>query len=142
MSKSYTGSGDAIVGGIHDSLCRSIRIAGERIRLARELEIVARSRDDVLSVLPRGLEDIQSYRKLADHGLAHATVRRAQGTVIVLAAAGRVWRRPDLRRRLIAVKRDARRIGRRVVLVTGRGLLRLAGCRRDPRSLSPSRSLD
>lgn len=54
MSKSYTGSGDAIVGGIHDSLCRSIRIAGERIRLARELEIVARSRDDVLSVLPRG----------------------------------------------------------------------------------------
>jgi hypothetical protein len=142
MSKPSAGCGDAIVAGIHDSLCRSIRITGERIRMARELEIVARSRDDVRSVLPEGLEDIQSYRKLADHGLAHATFRSARGTVIVLAAATRVWRRPDLRRRLMAVKRDARRIGRRVVLVTRRGLLRLAGSRCDSRSREALRPLD
>lgn len=127
MSKPSADSGEAIVATIHNSLCRRIRIADERIRLARELEIVAGSRMDVLSVLPRGLEDIPSYRRLADHGLAHATLRRTKGTVIVLAAANRVWRRPDLRRRLIAVKRDAQRIGRRVVLVTKRGLFRLAG---------------
>jgi hypothetical protein len=125
MSKHFGGTGEAIVASIHDSMCRRIRIAGERIRLARGIEIAARSRSDVLSVLPRGLEDIPSYRRLADEGLAHATLRRANGSIIVLAAARRVWRRPELRRRLIAVKRDAQRIGRRVVLVTKRGLNRL-----------------
>ncbi len=47
MSKSYTGSGDAIVGGIHDSLCRSIRIAGERISIGprtRDRREIARRR--------------------------------------------------------------------------------------------------
>jgi hypothetical protein len=126
MSRHFGGTGEAVVASIHDSLCRRIRLAGERIRLARDLEMVARSRPDVLSVVPKGLEDILSYRQLADAGLAHATLRRASGPLIVLAATSRVWRRPDLRRRLLAVKRDAQRIGRRVVLVTKRGLRRSA----------------
>lgn len=126
MSKSSAGVGEAIVTPIHDSLCRRIRITEERIRLARDLEIVGRSRPDVISVVPRGLEDLPSYRRLAEDGLAHATMRHAGGGVIVLAAAGRVWRRPKLKRRLLGVKLDARRIGRRVVLVTRRGLSRLS----------------
>ncbi len=124
MSKHSGGTGEAVVAAITDSLCRRIRLAGERIRLARDLEIAARSRPDVLSVVPTGLEDIPSYRHLAEDGLAHATLRRASGPLIVLAASNRIWRRPDLRRRLLTVKRDARRIGRRVVLVTRRGLCR------------------
>ncbi|WP_408903066.1 hypothetical protein [Methylobacterium radiotolerans] len=127
MSKSSTGAGDAIVAGVHDSLCRRIRITDERIRLARQLEIFAKSRVDVLAVLPKGLEDLLSYRKLAEAGLAHATIRTAQGSVVVLAAVTCIWRRPDLKRRMIAIKRDARRIGRRVVLVTRKGLLRSTG---------------
>lgn len=125
MSKQSADVGGTIVATLQNSLCRRIRIADERIRLARALEIVGRLRPDVFSVVPRGLEDMMSYRRLADDGLAHATFRRAEGTLIVLAATNRVWRRPELRRRLMAVKRDARRIGRRVVLVTKRGLLRL-----------------
>lgn len=124
MSKHSAHRGKAIIANLHDSMCRNIRIASERIRLARGIEIAARSRPDVLSVAPRGLEDIPSYRRLAGDGLAHATLRRSQGTVIVLAAANRVWRRPEMRRRLLGVKRDARRVGRRVVLVTKRGLAR------------------
>lgn len=127
MFKHPGGTGEAVVAAINDSLCRRIRLAGERISLARHLEIAARSRQDVLSVVPTGLEDIPSYRQLADDGLAHATLRRKSGPLIVLAATNRIWRRPDLRRRLLAVKRDARRIGRRVVLVTTRGLRRSTG---------------
>jgi len=126
MSKPSAGAAEAIVAPIHDSLCRRIRITEERIRLARDLEIVGRSRPDVLSVTPRGLEDLPSYRRLAEDGLAHATMRHAGGGVIVLAAAGRIWRRPKLKRRLLSVKLDARRIGRRVVLVTRRGLSRIS----------------
>ncbi|MGX9981785.1 hypothetical protein [Methylobacterium fujisawaense] len=127
MSKQPADAGKAIVATLHDSLCRRIRIADERIRLARGIEIAARARTDVLSVAPKGLEDIRSYRRLAENGLAHATLRRADGSVIVLAAADRVWRRPELRRQLLAVKRDAKRVGRRVVLVTKRGLFRPTG---------------
>jgi hypothetical protein len=130
MSKHRTDAGEAIVDAIHNSLCRRIRIAKERIHLARILEMVARSRSDVLVATPRGLDDIMSYRRLADEGLSHATFRRTQGSVIVLAATNRVWRKPELRRRLLEVKRDARRIGRRVVLVTKRGIARYS--RRDP----------
>lgn len=126
MSKPSFGAGGAIVAPIHDSLCRRIRITEERIKLARDLEIVGRSRPDVISVTPRGLEDLPSYRRLAEDGLAHATMRHAGGGVIVLAAAGRIWRRPKLKRRLLGVKCDARRIGRRVVLVTRRGLSRIS----------------
>lgn len=127
MSKRSAHVGEAIVATLHDSICRRIRLANERIAMARSLEIAARSRPDVLSVVPKGLEDIPSYVRLADDGLAHATVRRARGTVIVLAAANRVWRKPELRRRLLSVKRDARRIGRRVLLVTKQGLARRTG---------------
>jgi hypothetical protein len=126
MSKQFVDGGDANATSLHNSLCRRIRIADDRIRLARDLENFALSRTDVLFVVSRGLEDIPAYRRLADDGLAHATLRRPEGTVIVLAAIGRVWRRPDLKRRLMAVKRDAQRIGRRVVLVTKRGLSRSA----------------
>lgn len=132
MSKQSGGTGEAVVAAINDSLCRRIRLAGERIRLARDLEIVARSRPDVLSVVPTGLEDIPSYRYLAEDGLAHATLRRASGPLIVLAATNRIWRRPDLRRRLLAIKRDARRIGRRVVLVTRSGLCRSTAAAETP----------
>ncbi len=124
MSKHLDGSG-AQIAAVHHSLCRRIRIANERIRLAQGIEVVAESRPDVFSAVPKGLEDMLSYRQLADYGLAHATFRHAAGSLIVLAAANRVWRRPELRRRLIAVKRDARRLGRRVVLVTKRGLFRM-----------------
>ncbi len=127
MSKRSAHVGGAIVATLHDSMCRRIRIANERIAMARSLEIAARSRPDVLSVVPRGLEDIPSYVRLADDGLAHATFRRAQGKVIVLAAANRVWRKPELRKRLLSIKRDARRIGRRVLLVTKRSLARRTG---------------
>lgn len=127
MSKHSTDAGEAIVAAIQHSLCRSIRITDERIRLARGIEIASRLRPDVLSVVPRGLEDLLSYRRLAEDGLAHATIRRSDGRVIVLAAANRVWRRPELKRRLLAVKQDAQRIDRRVVLVSKRGLSRLAG---------------
>jgi hypothetical protein len=133
MSKQSTVVGKAIVTALHDSLCRRVRIANERIAMARSLEIIARSRSDVLSVVPKGLEDIPSYVRLADDGLAHATFRRVAGAVIVLAAASRVWRKPELRRRLLFIKRDARRIGRRVLLVTKRGL-----ARQTARSLSRS----
>ncbi|MGE8131509.1 hypothetical protein ACQKQD_31570 [Methylobacterium sp. NPDC080182] len=127
MSKQSTRVGNAIVTTLHDSICRRIRIANERIAMARGLEITASSRPDVLSVVPRGLEDIPSYVRLADIGLAHATFRRVGGTVIVLVAANRVWRKPELRKRLLSIKRDARRIGRRVLLVTKRGLARQTG---------------
>ena len=144
MSKPSVGAGEAIVAPIHDSLCRRIRITEERLRLARDLEIVGRSRPDVISVILRGLEDLPSYRRLAEDGLAHATMRYAGGGVIVLAAAGRIWRRPKLKRRLLGVKLDARRIGRRVVLVTGRGLSRIsasllppAGCLGPRRAVGP-----
>ncbi len=40
MSKPSFGAGGAIVAPIHDSLCRRIRITEERIKLARDLEIV------------------------------------------------------------------------------------------------------
>ncbi len=105
MSKPSVGAGEAIVAPIHDSLCRRIRITEERLRLARDLEIVGRSRPDVISVIPRGLEDLPSYRRLAEDGLAHATMRYAGGGVIVLAAAGRIWRRPKLKRRLLCEAR-------------------------------------
>ncbi|WP_158684208.1 hypothetical protein [Methylobacterium sp. 285MFTsu5.1] len=124
MSKQSARVGKAIVATLHNSICRRIRFANERITMARSLEIVATSRPDVVSVVPRGLEDIPSYVRLADDGLAHATLRRVGGTVIVLAATNRVWRKPKLRKRLLSVKRDARRIGRRVLLVTKRGLAR------------------
>lgn len=127
MSKQSAGLGKAIATTLNDSVCRRIRIANERIALARSLEIVARSRLDVQFAVPRGLEDIPSYVRLADDGLAHATFRRGGGTLIVLAATNRIWRRPELRRRLLLVKRDARRIGRRVLLVTKRGLARRTG---------------
>ncbi|WP_331327472.1 hypothetical protein [Methylobacterium fujisawaense] len=133
MSKQSARVGKAIVATLHDSICRRIRFANERIAMARGLEIIARSRPDVLSVVPKGLEDIPSYVHLADDGLAHATLRRVGGTVIVLAATNRVWRKPELRKRLLSVKRDARRIGRRVLLVTKRGL-----ARQTERSLSRS----
>jgi hypothetical protein len=132
MSKPSTGAGEAIVAPIHDSLCRRIRITEERIRLARDLEIVGRFRPDVISVIPRGLEDLPSYRRLAEDGLAHATMRHAEGGVIVLAAAGRIWRRPKLKRRLLGVKLDARRIGRRVVLVTQAARAREGRSAREP----------
>lgn len=124
MSKQSARLGKAIATSLHDSVCRRIRIANERIAMARSLEIAASSRTDVLSVVPRGLEDIPSYVRLADDGLAHATFRRMGGAVIVLAATNRVWRKPELRKRLLSIKRDARRIGRRVLLVTKRGLAR------------------
>lgn len=127
MSKHSAEVGGAIVAAIRHSLCRSIRIADERIQLARGIEIAARLRPNVLSVVPRGLEDLLSYRRLAENGLAQATIRHRDGRFIVLAAANRVWRRPELKRRLLAVKRDAQRIDRRVVLVTKRGLSRLTG---------------
>ncbi len=50
--------------------------------------------------------------------------------MIVLAAANRVWRKPALKRRLLQVKCDARRVGRRVVLVTKRGIAQY--CLRHP----------
>lgn len=124
MSYRIGGTGEAIVATINDSLCRRVRLTRERILLARELERLAGSRQDVSSVIPKGLEDIPSYRRLAEDGLAHATLRRASGSLIILAAANRIWRKPELKRRLLAIKRDARRIGRRVVLVTRRGLHR------------------
>lgn len=130
MSKHRTGVGEAIVATIHNSLCRRIRIANERIHLARVLETIGRSRSDVLAALPKGLDDIMSYRRLADEGLSHATFRHARGSVIVLAAANRVWRKPALKRRLLQVKCDARRVGRRVVLVTKRGIAQY--CLRHP----------
>ena len=49
MSKHSGGTAEAVVAAINDSLCRRIRFAGERIRLARDLEIVARSRPDANS---------------------------------------------------------------------------------------------
>ena len=124
MTKRFGGTGETIVATLNDSLCRRVRLAAERIRLAQDIETLAKSRPDVTSLVPRGLEDIPSYRHLAEDGLAHATLRRASGSLIVPAAANRIRRRPDLRRRLIAIKRDARRIGRLVVLVTKRGLSR------------------
>lgn len=129
MPKRTAGAGVAIATSIHDSLCRRIRIAEERIRLARELEIVLRKLPDVLVVAPKGLEDLSAYRRLADYGLVQASVRSVGGTIIVLAASNRIWRRRDLKRRLVAIKREAHRIGRRVVLVTRRGLVRAGGDR-------------
>lgn len=124
MPKRPTFAGEAIVANLHDSLCRRIRLARERIRLSEALEVCLSNHPAVLCVAPKGLEDLLSYRCLSEEGLAQATVRHREGTVFVLAAASRVWRRPKLKRRLLAIKRDARRLGRRVLLVSGRGLRR------------------
>lgn len=123
MSKHSTGAVGAMA-TLQDRLCRQIRISSERIRLSRDLEIAMRSRSDVRYAIPRGLEDLISYRRLAEEGLAHATVGYKDRSVVVLVALRRIWRRPALKRRLITVKRDAARIGRRVVIVTKRGLSR------------------
>jgi len=125
MPRRPTSAGDAIVANLHDSLCRRIRLARERIRLSEALEVCLSNHSAVLGLAPRGLEDLLSYRCLSEEGLAQAAVRRREGTVFVLAASSRVWRHPKLKRRLLAIKRDARRLGRRVLLVSGRGLRRM-----------------
>jgi hypothetical protein len=117
---------DALATVLDDSLARRIRIASERIHLSSLLLVALRGRDDAIRVDPGGLEHLRSFRQLADEGLAQATVQRAEGPVVVLAASTRVWRKRRLKRQFLKVKRDARRLGLKVVLFTRNGLRRMA----------------
>lgn len=82
-------------------------------------------RDDIRTVMSRGLTCMQFYRQLEAEGLAHAfTIRNDGSRVIILAGTRRVWRKRPLKRSLLAIRCRAAKLGQRVVLVTERGLLR------------------
>jgi hypothetical protein len=112
------------------SECRRIRLAVNRSRLESLLEFALAARSDVLTVVPRGLTRMPLYQQLMHQGLVHASAGRADGThIIVLAATTRVWRKRSLKRGLLAIKRQAGRLGQRVVLASESRLQRAIAAR-------------
>ena len=121
---------------LSDGECRKIRLRNERLALQSDLEFFLACRSDVVDFRFRGLSTHPAYEAIAAHGLVHATVRHERGCAILIAATSRLLKKPDLRARLFAIKKAAERRGRRVVLLTARGIanrtIRLSARRPSP----------
>lgn len=111
-------------GGVRlpDAACRRIRLRNERQTLQSDLEFLLACRPEVVDFRFAGMSTFPAYEALADEGLVHATVRHTRGHAILLAATSRLLKKPDLRARLFAMRKAAEKRGRRVVLLTARGI--------------------
>jgi len=116
--------------GLMHHECRALRLRNERNTLARRLESVLATRPDIHLFRFQGLDRLAAYAALEPEGVVHATVVTRSGRCLtILAATTRVMRKPSLRSRLFALRRLAEADGRRVLIVTSRGLLNEMGRR-------------
>ncbi|MCE4226680.1 hypothetical protein HCU64_23335 [Methylobacterium sp. C25] len=109
--------------GMSDAECRARRLARERAALAERFEHFLVEIPDAVTFDFTDLRHLAGYRVLEPEGLIHAGVWRVTGRITILVATSRVFRRPDLRTRLFALRDLAERELKRVVVATPRGLL-------------------
>ncbi len=98
-------------------------------RLALEREVLGRLLYDFLLQIPNticfdfhDLHHLNDYKKLEPEGLVHAGIIGTNSRFTIIAGTSRIFKKPELRERLFALRRRAQLDYQKVVIATPKGL--------------------